>query len=323
MFQLGIFNISQLNSVLENSAGAKNQPIAIDLYGQIADLPPEKQETAAEIILENFSFSDGSYKKTHAGRFDDFDEKIIAYLAKNITPNKKYKIHDLAVSDGRTSLDFFSKLEKIFPSLDFTASDKNMFVDVFPDAKNKSKKIVKDGEGKILQIIFPPFVLNIYSSKRAFAFKIKKVFLYSVNFFLTLIFLIPPFRNFFFKIDENKKQRLALLQNKVMALAKSKNNFHLASRDLFQAASGEFDTVRAMNVLNPSYFNSREVKKIISNIFSSLANGGFLIIGSNKNAGSEVNGDLFVKKNKRLESLLKFGAGAPFREIILLAKSSK
>ncbi|MDD5528248.1 MAG: hypothetical protein PHO56_04765 [Patescibacteria group bacterium] len=302
-------------------SGAANRPIAIDLYAQIGQLDQQKQALAQEMVL-NFAFSDGSYKKTHAQRFEDFDEKIIAYLEKNLDHDKKYKISDLAVSDGRTSLDLFLKLEKIFPAIDFTASDKNMFVEVFYDIKDKAKKIVKDENGKILQIILPPFVLNIYSPKRAWRFKIKKTLLYPVNFILTWLLLIPLFRNFFIKIKGDEKQKITLMQNKVLDLAKSRSNFRVESHDLFQKSSDEFDIIRAMNVLNFSYFSPDEVKKITANIFSSLKDGGLFIVGSNKSAGSEVNGDLIIKRNGQMESLMKFGTGAPFREIIISTRAA-
>jgi hypothetical protein len=322
MFQTGIFNLSQLSSKLEKNLGPKNQPIAIDLYAQINELEPRQQGLAEEMILENFSFSDGAYKKTHAGRFDDFDEKILAYLEKNLAQDRPYKIHDLAISDGRTSYDFFLKLEKKFPTIDFCASDKNILVDVFPGVKNKTRKIVTEAGGKILQIIFPPFVLNIYSSKRALAFKIKKALFYPVNFILAQFFLVPLFRNILIKIDADKKQTIALVKKQVLDLAKTKSNFHLLGYDIMKKGFGEFEIIRAMNILNPTYFSSAEAKKIMANIFSSLKEGGLFIAGSNTNAASPVAGDLFVKKSGRMESLMKFGGGAPYREIILSTKAA-
>lgn len=265
----------------------------------------------------NFAFSDGSYKKTHSNRFDDFDEKIISYLKKNLTKDKKYKFHDLAISDGRTSVDLFSKLEKIFPSLDFFASDKNMFAYAFYDIRNKSRRIIKDENGKILQIVVPPFVLNVYSPKKALRFKIKKALLYPVNFILLNLLLIPFIRNIFIKNIGGEKQKITLIQNRALDLINSRENFHVASYDMFQKNPDEFDIIRAMNVLNFSYFTNDEVKKIISNILSSLKEGGLFIVGSNKAAATPVNGDLLIKKNGRFESLEKFGEGAPFREIIL------
>jgi hypothetical protein len=316
MYQPGIYNISQLSSSLEEEIPfVATKPIAIDLYAQIDKLDARKQGLFEERIL-NFAFSDCSYKKTHSHRFDDFDEKIVAYLEKNLAHDKKYKIHDLGASDGRTSFEFFLRLEKKFSALDFLASDKNIFVEVFSDAKNKARKIVKDESGKILQIILPPFVLNIYSPQRSLAFKIKKTLLYPVNPILAKLMLIPLFRNLFIKIDGEEKTRIALLQNKVIELARSKNNFHVSSYDMFQKNPDDFDIIRAMNVINASCFNAEEVKKIMANIFSSLKEGGLFIVGSNKSAASAVNGDLIIKKNGRLESLIKFGDGAQFREII-------
>jgi CheR methyltransferase, SAM binding domain len=321
MFQAGIYNISQLSLYLDNPTRLANRPVAIDLYNQVGQLEPKKQGLAEETIL-NFAFSDGSYKKTHAQRFDSFDEKIIAYLEKNLDRNKNYKIHDLAVSDGRTSLDLFLKLEKIFPHLDFFASDKNIFVYIFPDTKNKSRRIAKDENGKILQITIPPFVLNLYSPKRAPRYKIKKAILYPINLILLRLLLVPLFRSLFIKTDETAGQKVILLQNKVLEMTKAKSNFHVNSFDMFQNNPEKFDLIRAMNVLNETYFSREEVTKIAANIISSLPEGGYFIAGSNKTAGTEVNGELMIKKDGQLQSLMKFGNGVQFRDILLSIKAA-
>ncbi|HTX86738.1 MAG TPA: class I SAM-dependent methyltransferase [Candidatus Nanoarchaeia archaeon] len=321
MYQSGIYNISQLSADLKTIPFIATKPVAIDLYAQTRQLNPEQRQAAEERIL-NFAFSDGSYKKTHSRRFDDFDDQVIAYLQKNLDRGKKYKFHDLAVSDGRTSRDFYLQLEKIFPALDYYASDKNMFVDIFPDRKNKIRRIAKDEKGKILQIILPPFVLNIYSPKRALRFKIKKAILYPINLILAKLLLWPPALELFIKIDPAEKRRIALISGEARELAATKNNFHLQSFDLFQKSPDKFDLIRAMNVLNISYFTPAEVKKIAANIFASLAEGGLFIVGSNLSAGTPVNGDLLLKKNGQWQSVLKFGRGTNFREIILSAQAA-
>jgi len=316
MYQTGIYNISQLSANVKKEPFIKNRPVALDLYDQISQLEPEKQQTAQERIL-NFAFSDGSYKKTHFNRFNDFDDKVIEYLEKNLDKNKKCEFHDLAVSDGRTSFDLFLKLEKIFPNLDFFASDKNMFAYVYSDIRNKSRKLVKEESGKILQIILPPFVFNLYSPKNAWRYKIKKAVLFPINILLLEILKIPAVLNFFIKPDEAGKQKITLLQKNVLDLAKTRKNFYISTYDLFRENAEQFDIIRAMNVLNMSYFTPEEIKKITANISASLKEGGIFIVGSNKSAGTPVNGDLIIKKNGCLESVIKFNEGAPFREIIL------
>ncbi|HTW96821.1 MAG TPA: hypothetical protein VMD74_04165 [Candidatus Methylomirabilis sp.] len=303
---------------MDSASGLKNQPIAIDLYAQLADLPTEKRGRAEELILENFSFADGSYKKTHMSRFADFDREILEYLASRQDRNKLTRVHDLATSDGRTALDFFLGLEKKFPRLDFTASDKNISVFVFSDQRNNGRKIIKDREGKILQFIFPPFVLNVYSAKRAFGYKIKRVVFYPVNFILTKILLWPGWQKFYFHTTDNAAE-IKLIDQGVLAAVAAKTNFHFLAYDLMAKKMGDFEIIRAMNILNPSYFSAAEIKQIAANIFSSLAENGWLIVGSNHDADSAVNGDLFLKKDGRLEAVKKFGTGAPFREIILAA----
>ncbi len=322
MFQKGIFNISQLILKIDKKEELKNQAVSIYLYKEAGAIKKEKAARAQELILENFSFADGSYKKTHQERFENFDKKVLAYLKNNFSAEKICRVHDLAVSDGRTALDFFNKLGDIFPALDFYASDKNIFVEIFADKKNGKKKIIKDLSGHILQFVFPPFVLNRYSSKRALAYKIKKIFLYPINFLLILIFLNPFWQKIFFKINPKKREKIALISGDVRTTEKLKNNFHFIEYDIFKKSFGKFEIIRAMNILNPSYFDKTELKKIAGNILSSLEENGLFITGSNQNAGSEVRGEIFIKKNRRFDSVLKIGDGAAFRDVLLLLEQT-
>jgi hypothetical protein len=322
MIQKGIFNISQLILKIDKGKGLKNQAVSISLYKEAGALEKEKAARTQEFILENFSFADGSYKKTHRERFNDFDDKILDYLKNNFPVEKTCRVHDLAASDGRTALDFFNKLEKTFPALDFFASDKNIFVEIFADKKNGNRKIIKDSNGRVLQLVFPPFVLNRYSPKRALAYKIKKILLYPINLLLILLFLNPFWQKIFFKINPEKKEKIALISEDVRLMEKLKNNFHFVEYDIFKKSFGKFEIIRAMNILNPSYFSRIEIKKIADNILSSLEENGLFITGSNQNAGSEVRGEIFIKKNRRFNSVLKIGNGATFRDVLLLSEQT-
>ena len=148
-------------------------------------------------------------------------------------------------------------------------------------------------------------------------FKIKKAILYPLNFLLTWLLLCPPILGLFIKINPGEKQRIPLVSHQAMDLARANGNFHFSSFDIFEKSPEPFDIIRAMNVLNVTYFTPEEVKKIASSIYASLKDGGIFIVGSNMSAGTEVNGDLLVKRNGRFESLLKFGRGANFRDVIL------
>ena len=65
--------------------------------------------------------------------------------------------HDCGVSDGRTALDFFEKMVLVFPDIQYFASDYNPSVFVL---EKGNLKVIMSHTGKIIEILFPPFVFN-------------------------------------------------------------------------------------------------------------------------------------------------------------------
>jgi hypothetical protein len=54
------------------------------------------------------------YKRTAANRFETFDDEALKIIGLNFTNDASLNVSDVAVSDGRTALDFFEKLDKRF-----------------------------------------------------------------------------------------------------------------------------------------------------------------------------------------------------------------
>jgi len=315
MFKTGIYNLDQLTQGKMANFSKKRKEIAIDLYAKIQKTDLENKEKLEEIILKNFAFSDGTYKRTHSSRFDDFNKEILETI-KEMLEKEKYIIHDAAISDGRTSCEFFTALKKEFGNIELYASDKNLAVYIFESKKNKKNKIVKDEKVRILQIIFSPFVLNVFTPKKAKLFKIKKAVLFPLNYILTKILLTAWIQKIFIPIDA-KGEKMELFSKETLSLKEKDENFHLVDYSLFEEKFADFDIVRAMNVVNPTYFSDKEVETIAKNLKNSLKENGLLVIGSNNNINSSINGDIFIKKDKKLHSMKKFNRGVPFREIFL------
>jgi chemotaxis methyl-accepting protein methylase len=71
-----------------------------------------------------------------------------------------------------------------------------------------------------------------------------------------------------------------------------------------------FHCVRAMNVLNDSYFSAEQMRKILLNVHNSLKNNGLFIAGSNQDPGSPVSGAVFSKNDSNFD-LVWMTAEAP------------
>ena len=85
--------------------------------------------------------------------------------------------------------------------------------------------------------------------------------------------------------------------------------------DLLSEPKEKYDIIRIMNVLHHSYFNKSEIKSIVNNLQRGLNENALLIIGLNEGAGSNVNAEIFQKKNNQLHSFTKIGNGSCFGKI--------
>jgi hypothetical protein len=72
-----------------------------------------------------------------------------------------------------------------------------------------------------------------------------------------------------------------------------------------------------MNVLNPEYFTGAEFEQVISNLWRGLVDEELLLTGSNEDAGTQVLGGAFQKKNNRFVKLWDTGTGSPIEPKIL------
>jgi chemotaxis methyl-accepting protein methylase len=67
--------------------------------------------------------------------------------------------------------------------------------------------------------------------------------------------------------------------------------------------------VRAMNILNPSYFTFDQQVQAFQNLFNAMQEGGLLAAGSNEGANSVVDGTLYRRKGANLVVLETSGKG--------------
>ncbi len=310
MFKTGIYNINQIttkNSNLKNIFG-DDKDISITLYEQIQQLA--NADEVAERILLLFKDERGAYKRTYIKRFEQFDLMILEYL-QNIFKSEEYLvIHDAGVSDGRTALDLFNKIAMIFPNCKYIASDYNAKVYII--TKNKCQ-VTMSHTGKMLEIVWPPFVFNTIRLNRFILF-------YPINYlisFIVKLLVVSPMMKAY-KAHKLQAKELMLFAPKVLYCAKHNPHFLLQQHDLSQAfkEQAKINMMRVMNVLNPSYFSKNELSIIINNIYAALTMDGLFITGSNQNPGSIVDGGIYQKTIKGFKQLAISGNGSPVATLI-------
>jgi chemotaxis methyl-accepting protein methylase len=79
------------------------------------------------------------------------------------------------------------------------------------------------------------------------------------------------------------------------------------SYDILQPPSIKtpMQVIRAMNVLNPAYFDLKKLNKVVSHLFHALAEGGLLIVGSNGDAGTDVRGGIYKRVGHQFVVLMQ------------------
>jgi hypothetical protein len=306
MIKTGITKLNQLSND-KTFLRKELKNVSITLYDQTLNLVDA--DNLSERILLLFSDERGAYKRTYQKRFEAFDCAIIKML-QNLPPPQTF--HDCGVSDGRTGLDFFEKMVSAFPEIEYFASDYNPSVFVLEKGK---LQVTLSHTGKILEILFPPFVFN----------KIKRDSFrhYPLN-HLILFFIEKFWVNSLIKKYQQglvKAKELLLFAPKVLQKTQTDKRFRLGQHDLLHPFKEPYCIIRAMNVLNPSYFSETEFDQVIRNLYEGLKDNGLLITGSNQESGTIVNGGIYQKKENEFSKIFNSGEGSPIEPLLLNFKA--
>lgn len=298
MIKTGIYNLEQMTET-------SNKRVSITLYDQIMGLP-NSTELADKILLW-FTDERGAYKRTYAQRFEGFDQAVIQILQQYHKPETPIVIQDLAVSDGRTAVDFFGKLTANFSNIEYHASDYNPKVQVIVSGKTK---VTMGANYKVIEIVWPPFVFNAVRPDRYYHNPLNRV----VQFFVEKFVLPRILRDY--HSGKIQAKDIFLFAPAALNLAKSNVNFKLYQHDMLSRFEMQSDVIRAMNVLNRSYFTQDEFRHILQNLHAALKTDGLLITGSNQDAGSLVDGGVYQRTENGFTKIWQSGNGSPIDELL-------
>jgi chemotaxis methyl-accepting protein methylase len=312
MFNLGIFKQQQLKSGKMKGSIQGGKTIALDLYTSLDDLPEIEIDKLQERMLYRFRLQNSTLKCTHAHRFDDFDSLTLSTIATNFQSEQRLRVHDIGASDGRTSCDLYNRLNNLHGErLEFLASDYAPYLYVLKRARSKRRMIVDDQQ-HVLQIITPPFVFIVFHAKGV-EFTPLNRFIRSL---VSGLYAQPLLRDRQAGCPDIRRTTLALLCRECLANLRSKSNFRFNAYDVLSGPTDEFDIIRAMNVLNFTYFTKAQLKKALENISQSLLEGGLFVTGSNNEAGTIVDGGIYKKTENRLEKIAISGEGSKVDALI-------
>ncbi|HEY4942140.1 MAG TPA: hypothetical protein VII56_12000 [Rhizomicrobium sp.] len=251
-------------------------------------------------ILERFVDASGAYKRTYSNRFQDFDTEIVRIIEAHFGGSTRLRVHDAAVSDARTSCDFFDRLSSKFSALSYRATD---FSNAIRIVRLGGVALTFSADGELLEAMVPPFVHGI---KRPESFR--KFPLNRLHQLLTV-----PIYCKAAGLRHRNVEAVQLWCRRALKIAQSDPRFSLGTHDLLQpfAADERHDVIRAMNILQPGYFSPAQIRRIAENIIDGLRAGGLFVLGRNEDANTPVLGAVYVLDGDRFREIYRSGKAAP------------
>jgi len=306
VFKTGITSIKQLKKSSGLTFFKKVKNVSLDLYDQIQSEPDG--ELLSEKILKSFVDSHGTYKRTYFDRFNEFDRISYSIIKETFQDKNEIYVEDAGVSDGRTSVNLFTTLSNISKNIVFVASDCNLYFRVIE--YGRCKIVLTRNDNDLVQVIFPPFVFNTTHPDNILYYPLNRI---------VLSILMHKVTTECFELVKEKKikeRQLLLACPAALKLMKNDRRFLLEEHNILRPFSRKYHIIRAMNILNISYFQNNEFTAIIKNINEALFTGGLFITGSNQNAGSIVNGGIYKKIEKGFRLICKTGSGSCIHDLI-------
>lgn len=307
MFKTGICSLKDLiaapQAVTLFRRALKN--VSISLYEEAC--AAENADELAQRVLLLFSDERGAYKRTYAKRFETFEKDIFKKLPQYLDVSKPLKVHDVAVSDGRTAADFFEKLSASYSKLEVTASDYDPTVKIIEKGR---LKVALTSSGNLLEVTFAPFVFNMV--------KPDLYLLYPLNYFIKKVVVhlwVKPLLQSY-KKGKTQAKDVFLFAPQALKLAKQNKQFTLSQHNILQPLPGKHQLIRAMNILNKTYFTNDEFRQIMKNLHTALSDGGILITGSNQDADTTVDGTIYQKTADGFKVIWTSGNGSPVKAYI-------
>ncbi len=308
MIKRGIWTIEQLRAGNLKGIFGDDKFVATDLYLEVVNNP--EYQDLQESVLMSMQDGRGAYKRTYEKRFQDFDAEIKPIIKEKIADMSEVNILDLGVSDGRTAVDFYASLQDILPeNYSYNITDYSPHIKIISKG---SVRIVLDGWDNLTQIICPPFVLSPAISKNILLYPINLVALILLKAFVAAPLIAK------YKQGEIEAREISLFNTDIQKIAQEDGRVELGKYSVLEKLpfDKEFHIIRAMNLFNESYFSDEEFKVAFDNLKAGLAEGGLLVIGSNNDANTPVNGNIFQKTQDGFNEIYKSGNGVPVQNMI-------
>lgn len=205
----------------------------------------------------------------------------------------------LDASNAQTATDFYLKLSDQFSRLAYFASDYDPYLIIISQGR---LSVALSSSNDILEIKWPPFVFTPIRPESRLFFP----FNHLLRWILERMYVMPLLGAYKRgEVSAKSIQRVTLFAPSAISLQKDRSNFELLQHDLLHPSpiDGALQCMRAMNVLNPTYFDDRQLETVVNHIWDALENDGLFVVGSNQDRDTQVNGAVYAKTSVGFEPI--------------------
>jgi hypothetical protein len=288
-------------------------PFAYTLLADLEDAFTADDEALLERVYCSMRVGNHVQKITRRNRFAALDEWLLDDLDHRFGHWRSIAIHDMAASNGITSLELFMRLAR---RGNVTVHCSDLHDTIYVVAPNGSRwKTIFDLDGRPLQYVGCGFVLSgckaeplRYPVNRVVQVWAKSCLLQRA----ATLLKAASFRQdqHAVQLSGGMVRRIRLVHPECDRLVRSEPRFTVGRDNLFSPRPRQFDIVRIMNALTPQHFEVERVLDGISRCAANVVEGGMFIVGRSVD---EENGHLrataFVRRQSSLIPCRDFGEG--------------
>lgn len=307
-------------AIAQMLAGKGWWPVGLTLLAELQDNYSEADEELLEVLYAHTAGGHGVHKMTRAGRMQALDARLAEELQSRYGSGTPIAIHDLACSNGITSLDMYGALADQFPVSVLATDYFDALWMVTPD--QSAFTVVFDADRKPLQFVGRGMVISA-SHREPYRYPLNKL-LRAV----LMKFVLPSANQLIGQhaesaaagdtdSDTRSIRQVRLFHPKCLAAAGQAIDFRLARHDLFAPVSKQYQVVRVMNALTPHHFDASRVRAGIRIAASQVEPGGLLVLGrSSEETDGAARTTAYARDGDRLTSIWTLNDGYEWPELV-------
>lgn len=268
------------------------------------ELTPQMEQD----FFSSLMVSNKTYKTTYRDRFADVNPVLFQHLQR-LQPRRAIRVLDIGISSGVSTLELYDGLSANGMNVTVVATD--TLIDAFLVRVLPKCHALVDASGFPLRFDLPLVGMKPWVTPRD----------YRSGFFILRKAVNVAFtrraRKILLNPEDGRIKRTQLVSPRLQTNA----DIVVCNDDIHRFNSafvGQFDLIRAANILNRGYFSPRTLTAMVTNIgrYLSQPSGTLLVVRTHEDHTSH--GSLFrLADEHRFETVCHFGEGSEIEDIVL------